>query len=75
MLQNRPHMLAQPQSNPDNLVFKCPDGGDPKLAAETHMHQVTFTFVDADHLKTDWVLYKEGKPAGTHSFELLRKKK
>jgi hypothetical protein len=74
MLQNRPHMRAEPQSTTDKLTFKCQDG-DNKLEAETHMHQVTFTFVDPDHLKTEWVLYKSGKPDSTHAFELTRKKK
>jgi hypothetical protein len=75
MLQNRPHMRAEKTSTPDTLVFKCPAGEDPKLEAETHMHQVTFTFVDADHLKAEWVLYKDGKQDSTHMFEMARKKK
>ena len=73
MLGNRPHMLAQPQTEPNKLTFKCADGD--KIEAEDHMHQATFTFVDPDHLKTEWVLYKEGKPAGTHAFQLTRKPK
>jgi hypothetical protein len=39
------------------------------------MHQATFTFVDPDHLKTEWILYKDGKRDSAHSFELARKKK
>jgi hypothetical protein len=73
MLQNRPHMRAERQSSADKIVFKCPEGD--KIEGEDHMHQATFTFVDADHFKTEWVLYKGGKPAGSHSFELERKKK
>jgi hypothetical protein len=73
MLGNRPHMVAQPQSSPDKITFKCADGD--KIESEDHMHQATFTFVDPDHLKTEWVLYKGGKPAGTHAFELTRKAK
>jgi hypothetical protein len=73
MLGNRPHMLAQPQSSPDTLVFKCGDGD--RIETEDHMHQATFTFVDPNHLKTEWVLYKGGKPAGAHAFELTRKSK
>ncbi len=75
MLQNRPHMRAEPQTSPDVIVFKCPDGDNPKIEKETHMHGVTFTFVDADHLKTEWTLFKDGQPSGTHGFELTRKKK
>lgn len=75
MLQNRPHMRAEKLLTPDKVVFKCKDGEDPKLDAEDHMHQATFTFVDADHVKTDWVMYKGGKADGEHSFELVRQKK
>jgi hypothetical protein len=39
------------------------------------MHQVTFTFVDRDHMKSEWVLYKGGKPDSTHAFDLWRRKK
>jgi hypothetical protein len=75
MLQNRPKMRAERQSSPDKIVFKCQESDNREIEGEDHMHQATFTFVDADHLKTEWVLYKEGKPDSTHSFELTRKKK
>ena len=74
MLHNRPHMRAEKQSNPDKIVFECRDEDDSKIEEEDHMHKATFTFVDPDHLNTEWVLYKEGKPDSTHSFELVRKK-
>jgi hypothetical protein len=75
MLHNRPHMRAERKSSADKIVFKCPDGEDTRLEAEDHMHQATFKFVDPDHLKTEWVLYKGGKADSTHSFDLVRKKK
>jgi len=75
MLQNRPRMRAEKMSSADKVVFKCKEGEDPKLDAEDHMHQATFTFVDADHVKADWVMYKGGKSDSEHSFELVRKKK
>jgi hypothetical protein len=75
MLQNRPHMRAERQASPDKIVFKCHEADNREIEGEDHMHQATFTFVDADHLKTEWVLYKEGKPDSTHLFDLKRKKK
>jgi len=74
MLQNRPHMRAKRQSSPDKIVFECQEPDNKKIEDEDHMHKATFTFVDADHLKTEWVLYKEGKADSTHSFDLVRKK-
>jgi len=75
MLQNRPQMRAEKLSSPDKIVFKCREGDNRGIEAEDHMHQATFTFVDADHLKSEWILYKQGKADSTHSFELKRKKK
>ncbi len=75
MLHNRPHMRAERRSNPDKIVFKCQEGENAEIEAEDHMHQATFTFVDADHLKTEWLLHKGGKLDSTHSFELARKQK
>jgi hypothetical protein len=72
MLGNRPHMRAQPGSKDDKLAFKCSEGDNSAIESEVHMHQVTFTFTDPDHVKTEWVLYKGGKPDSTHSFKLVR---
>jgi len=73
MLHNRPHMRAERQASQDKLVFKCKEGD--KIESEDHMHQVTFTFIDGDHFKTEWVMYKGGKQDSAHSFDLKRKQK
>jgi hypothetical protein len=75
MLGNRPHMRAIPSTDPLKITFRCPEGEDRALEAEQHMHQATFTFIDADHLKSEWVLYKDGKPEATHAATFVRKKK
>jgi hypothetical protein len=75
MLGNRPHMRAIPSTDSNKITFRCPEGEDRALEAEQHMHQATFTFLDADHLKSEWTLYKDGKPEGTHAATFVRKKK
>ncbi len=75
MLQNRPLMREEKTSNPAQIVLVCPKAENAKIETEDHMHQVTYTFIDADHVKADWVLFKGGKTDSTHSFELARKKK
>ena len=45
-----------------------------KSDKDMHMHNVTFTFVDKDTLKTEWTHYMDGKATGTMVFELKRKK-
>jgi hypothetical protein len=72
MLHNRPTMRAEKGTKLDKIAFSCQKGD--KIESEDHMHAATFTFVDADHLKAEWVLYKGGKQDSTHSFELVRKK-
>jgi hypothetical protein len=49
-------------------------GGNMKSINDSHMHSVTYTFVDKDNFKTKWVNYEDGKPAGTVVFEYKRKK-
>jgi hypothetical protein len=75
MLGNRPHMRALATSDPNKITFRCPDGEDPALEAEEHMHQAAFTFIDADHLKSAWTLSKDGKAGETHAATFVRKKK
>lgn len=73
MLQNRPHMLAEKQESADKLIFKCKPGD--KIESEDHMHQLTINFTDADHIKTEWLRFKNGKQDSAHTFDLIRKKK
>jgi hypothetical protein len=75
MLGNRPHMRAVPTTEANQIRFRCPEGEDKLLEAEEHMHQATFTFIDPEHLKSEWVLYKDGKPEMTHASTFVRKKK
>ncbi len=75
MLGNRPHMRALPTTERNQIRFRCPEGEDKQLESEEHMHQATFTFVDADHLKSEWVLFKDGKAEQTHAATFVRKKK
>jgi hypothetical protein len=75
VLGNRPLMRALPQSSPNTIVFKCRPEDNAAIASDDHMHQATFTFVDPNHVKAEWVLYSGGKPASAHAFTLVRKKK
>lgn len=39
---------------------------------EGHMHGLTLTMVDNDHLNHNWTMYKEGKDGGTTTLKLAR---
>jgi hypothetical protein len=75
MIGNQPRMSAPDKVSGNSIAFKFLSAGNMKSEAAMHMHNVTFTFVDADTVKEKWVSYKDGKPVGgTEEFVHKRKK-
>lgn len=74
MLGNQPQMKASAKGDPSKIAFKFVRATNLSSDKAMHMHDVTFTFVDKDTIKTEWTNFDEGKPAGTHTFEMKRKK-
>jgi len=74
MIGNQPHMKAEGKSDGNKVVFKFVSASNMKSDKDMHMHEVVFTFIDKDTLKTEWTNYNDGKPAGTEVFDLKRKK-
>ena len=70
---NQPQMTASNKASGNSVPFKFVHGTNMKLT-DNHMHNVTYTFVDEDHLKTTWVNYDKGKPTGTVVFNHVRVK-
>jgi hypothetical protein len=71
---NQPEMKAPDRVEGNDIAFKFVRAGNMKSINEMHMHSVTYTFVDKDTLKTKWVNWENGKPAGDVVFEYKRKK-
>jgi len=71
---NQPEMKAPSKIEGKDIAFQFVRGGNMKSINDSHMHSVTYTFVDKDTLRTKWVNYENGKPAGTVVFEYKRKK-
>jgi hypothetical protein len=71
---NQPEMKAPDKVEGKDVAFQFVRGGNMKSINDSHMHSVTYTFVDKDTLRTKWVNYDDGKPAGTVVFEYKRKK-
>ena len=68
---NRPRMAAKASTNPKTVEFSFLD-----VAGSTqygHMHDSTFTMIDADHHTEDWVFMAGGNPVHAH-FDLQRAK-
>jgi hypothetical protein len=74
MLGNQPHMKASGMGNGNKIEFKFVRATNLKSANDMYMHDVTFTFVDKDTLRTEWTHFKDGKASGKGVFELKRKK-
>jgi hypothetical protein len=73
MLGNQPQMRAPISGEGNKVAFKFTHATNLKSANAPHMHDVTYTFVDKNTLKAEWTMYQDGKPAGSHAFELKRK--
>ena len=71
---NQPHMKAVKGGDAASIAFKFDGGGNIKSSKDGHMHEATFAFIDADHVKSSWLYYKDGKAADTKEFSLARKK-
>jgi hypothetical protein len=73
-LGNQPHMKASGKNGDKKVSFAFTHATNLKSDKDPYMHDVTFTFVDKDTLKTEWTHYRDGKPAEKAVFELKRKK-
>lgn len=73
MLGNQPRMKATKDQKPGLIKFEG-DGGTNMKPEDKHMHTLTITFVDADHLKQDWSMYDGGKEQTVVTINLVRKK-
>jgi hypothetical protein len=73
MLGNQPHMKASANGAGNKVEFKFVKATNLKSPKDMHMHDVTFTFVDKDNLRTEWTHFRGGQSTGTVVFELKRK--
>jgi hypothetical protein len=71
-LRNRPHMtLAKSDAQSLELVF-ARKGNDINPAKEMHMHSVSFSFTDNDHIVQKWTMFDKGKKTEEVAFKLTR---
>jgi hypothetical protein len=71
---NQPRMRTKGVDGNGDLVFDFVGGGNLDPAKDMHMHSLRLRFVDADHVHSEWQLYRDGKAAEVYKFELVRKK-
>lgn len=73
VLGNQPRMKASKDQKAGSIKFEG-DGGSNMKPEDKHMHTLTVTFVDADHVKQDWALFDGGKEQSVVTIHLARKK-
>jgi hypothetical protein len=72
-LGNQPRMRAEKGQKPGVLRFTY-DGGTNLKPNDMHMHALTVTIQDADHVKEEWTLFDAGKETAVVAIPLVRKK-
>lgn len=76
VLGNQPRMKADPKSPANQIKFNFAGGTNLDPAKDTHMHEATLHFTDADHIEMSGVAWVNGKPSPDHCgcMKLVRKK-
>jgi len=70
-LRNQPRMKLQ-DADGQNLHFLFVDGSNINPLKDAHMHSLTISFIDKDHIIQKWTLFVEGKEKETPVFKLSR---
>jgi hypothetical protein len=71
---NQPRMRASCGDAQDELVFEFAGGTNLDPAKDLHMHGYRVRFGDPNQIHGEWEYYRDGKSAGKHTFDLVRKK-
>ena len=71
---NQPRMKMVKTNRPNTYKFVYMDGTSIRSIKDPHMHQLTLTMLNKNHITHEWVFYENGKPAQTVTFNLKRVK-
>lgn len=71
---NQPRMTLTGASTPQELFFEFSGATNMKSNKDLHMHALRIRFVDADHIVGEWDSFKDGRKAGTTTFDMARVK-
>ena len=72
MLGNQP-VLKLTEDEPQQMTFSLDGTRGIGSAQEMHMHGLSLTWADPDHLTQTWTSYSDGQPVGTSVFTVSRK--
>jgi hypothetical protein len=71
---NQPRMRTATCDSKDELVFEFAGATNLDASRDMYMHGYRIRFVDADRIHAECEFYQDGKPAGKHTLDLVRKK-
>ena len=76
VLGNQPRMKADPNSSENQIAFQFAGGGNLDPKKDKHMHELTLTFVDDDHIEVKGTGWENGEPSKDMccGLKLVRKK-
>jgi hypothetical protein len=71
---NQPRMKAAAGAAGGPLMFKFAGATGMKSPNDEHMHDMTMTFIDDDHVQVSWISFTGGKKSDVVELKLTRKK-
>ena len=71
-LGNHPKMTLK-KSDAHSLSFEAAGAEGLRSASELHMHAMTVSWTDADHIRETWTSFADGRVKEEKTFELTRK--
>jgi len=71
-LGNHPKMTLK-KSDPHSLSFEATGGEGLHSPSEMHMHAMTVSWTDGDHIRETWTSFDQGRPKDEKVFDLTRK--
>jgi len=74
MLPNRPELILT-SADKNRLDMTLAENSDIDVAKETHMHSLTISFSDPDHMTQKWMSFEGGKEKDSTIIELSRVRK
>ncbi len=72
MLGNQPRMISTGQGGEDEVSFDFADKTGMETEGDSHMHKAKIMFVSPSHIRSEWVMYKEGSQADMAKIDLKR---
>ena len=71
-LGNQPRLKAMHSDDPNKINFDFVDGINIDPTHDMHMHSLTISFLDKNHIRQEWTAFKDGKPIAPKVFDFIR---